>query len=610
MKRLGDALGRLALLLGPGGRRSAVVYLALVLVGAVVDTAAIALMLQFLRILAEPEFVFDGRVGAWVESIAGTRQGTDLLAPAAVTLIVVYLLKNAYLAFANYVNYRIVYATMQQLNVRLVRGYLNAPWSFHAGRSSSESLRTVTVQSRQSVSETLLPLLGLARESLLVGAITLWLLWLDPVATAATMLLLGALGGGYLLAISRTSRRLARVQVRSSGLALRWLQESLFGFRETRVRGVEDYFIAGYREAEGTFNRATRLNRVLRESPRFLIETLGVGAMMMIVVLVSSRAASPAQVLPTVGVFAVAAVRMLPSINHLVTLSSSVMQNWRALTVVTDELRALEGRGHGGHEDESGDRLPLTDALRFDTVTFRYDGAPDDAIRDVSLTIRRGERVAFVGPSGAGKSTLFDLLLALRAPTSGRILVDGVPIHSRPRAWQRSVGLIPQSIFLLDASIRENVAYGLDAGAIDEARVWEALEVAQLDAFVRALPDGLETRVGEQGLRISGGQRQRLGIARALYHRPAVLIMDEATAAVDNETEQEITEALRRLDGDTTMLIIAHRLSTVMHCDRLYMVEDGRISGEGSWDELRASHAGFRRMVELQEAGAAGRGSA
>ena len=297
---------------------------------------------------------------------------------------------------------------------------------------------------------------------------------------------------------------------------------------------------------------------------------------------------------------AVAIVRLMPSFTKISSNFASLKWGERALAVVYDDIRDLEAKEREFRRKQAeglSKPLPFEHELRLENISYSYPGSAESALIDVSLSIPKNASVGFVGPSGAGKTTIVDVILGLLEPMSGRILVDGVDIQDRVANWQRKIGYIPQTIYLTDDTIRKNVAFGLDDGEIDDDLVWEAIDAAQLRELVNSLPDGLDTIVGERGVRLSGGQRQRVGIARALYHKPQVLVMDEATSALDNQTERHIVDALDNIRGSRTMIMIAHRLSTVQNCDTLYYLDEGRLKAQGTYEELLATTPEFAAMA-------------
>ncbi len=338
----------------------------------------------------------------------------------------------------------------------------------------------------------------------------------------------------------------------------------------------------------------------LTDIPRYVLEVVFYVGVALLTVVVY-RSTSSDQVVAELALFVAAGFRVLPSMIRMLSSVSGVRTGRRGLDLVVDDLRSLPQTDLV--EAASSQRLPLTKSLRFEHVSFRYPTSEVDVLRDVDFEVPAGAYAAFVGPSGTGKSTLVDVLLGLHHLDRGKVLVDGVDTSTELPSWQRSIGLVPQDVYLLDSSLRANIAFGEPLDEVDEERVAEAVTLAQLDSLVDELPAGLETFVGERGVRISGGQRQRIGIARALYRRPSILVLDEATSALDNETERRIIETIESLQGSLTIVVVAHRLSTVRNCDQLVFLEAGTVSSIGTFDEVEASNPTFATLVRLGRLG-------
>jgi ATP-binding cassette subfamily C protein len=315
---------------------------------------------------------------------------------------------------------------------------------------------------------------------------------------------------------------------------------------------------------------------------------------MFFVLLVTAGGGTGPESVPLLGLYAYAGFRVIPSANRIVFLLSEIRFGRAALDRVRGDLALIARNVPGGAAEPSDSDLRFEERLDLERVSYTYEQGAGPVITDLSLTIRRGESIGIVGATGAGKSTLVDLVVGLLEPTAGRLAVDGVDIRTRLASWQRHIGYVPQSAFLIDDTLRRNIAFGIPDREIDERRVQAATQRAQLESLVASLPEGLATTVGERGVRLSGGERQRVGIARALYHEPAVLVFDEATSALDSRTEAELTRAIEALRGDTTLVLVAHRLSSVRHCDRLVLLRDGRIADSGTFDELMTRNADFR----------------
>jgi ABC-type multidrug transport system fused ATPase/permease subunit len=364
-------------------------------------------------------------------------------------------------------------------------------------------------------------------------------------------------------------------------MIIQHLQQGLGGVKDVKILGREDYFISEYSEQLTGSAAVVRRYNVSQMMPRTGLEILTITGLAVLVSTMVVSGEDLSNVLPVLGLFGAAAFRLVPAVSRMVTMVQTIAIN---RPIVNELFHDLSLRASNSPKRQNHDGFDQE--VEVNDLSFKYETAPTNALSNVSLRVKRGEAVGLVGPSGSGKSTLVDVLLGLMAPASGAVLVDGVNVQDRIRWWQDQIGYVPQSIFLTDDTLRRNVAFGLPKGAIDDAAVDAAIRAAQLEEFVKTLPLGLETVVGERGVRLSGGQRQRIGIARALYHNPDVLVLDEATSSLDTETEHGVMQAVQALQGEKTVIIVAHRLSTVEYCDRLYRLESSRIVDEGTFEEV------------------------
>jgi ABC-type multidrug transport system fused ATPase/permease subunit len=357
------------------------------------------------------------------------------------------------------------------------------------------------------------------------------------------------------------------------GLRIQHIQQGMGGVKDIKLLGRADNFLDEYQVHNTGSAQAGEYQLTLHALPRLCLELLGVTGLAILVLAMVYEEKSLEAVLPTLGLFAAAAFRLMPSVNRVLSSIQSFRYAGPAIDILHKELSLANGTPAQAPSEVQP--IPFQQSLAVDLVTFSYPSTEAQALKGVDLTIRRGTSVGLIGTTGSGKSTLVDIILGLLAPTKGVVRVDGVDIQSNLRGWQDQIGYVPQSIFLTDDTLRRNIAFGINAKLIDENAVWRALKSAQLDEFVKGLPDGLNTFVGERGVRLSGGQRQRIGIARALYYDPQILVLDEATSSLDMKTEQGVMDAVRSLHGKKTIIIVAHRLSTVEQCDRLYRLEQG-----------------------------------
>jgi ATP-binding cassette subfamily C protein len=495
----------------------------------------------------------------------------------ALLLLAVYLVKNTYLAVLSVLQARYVFNRQVRIGGRLLEAYLHSPYPFHLQRNTAELLRNVNTEAMQVVGAGLMPLMLLTMEGLTVAAILLLLLAVEPLASLVALVILGGTTVLFLRLVRRRVQHHGEQIQFHYGKMIQAVNEGLGGIKVTKVLGRERQFLHTYAGHAGLYARAGRVRQVLIEVPRLFLETAAVGGLLGVAVLLLAQGRPTTEIVPTLALLAVAVVRMLPSFNRITGAITMIRFGRFAIGVVHDDLQLLASGGPAAPPAP----LPFREEVRLEDVSYMYPGAAEPSLSGVSLEIPRGSVVGFVGPTGAGKTTLVDVILGLLDPSDGRVLVDGQDLRGHEADWQRQAGYVPQDVYLSDDTIRRNVAFGLADDEIDEGAVWRAVDAAQAREFVERLPQGLDTLVGERGVRLSGGQRQRLGIARALYHDPEVLVLDEATSALDHDTERAVMEAVEHLRGSRTILLIAHRLSTVESCDRVVEVRSGRV-GQGA----------------------------
>lgn len=488
-------------------------------------------------------------------------------------------------------------ATATAVSTRALRAYISAPYVFHLRRHSAE-----LTQNLMTAVPALVGMFDavviLVTESLVVGSL---FVLLCRVAWFETMVATVVIVAPLLPFVQMSRRAYTRLGATNYALGLtlhRTLDQAFGAMKELKVLGRERFF---HDQAERTLRQRAGVgtrHAALENVPRLLTETSFIVGMLVLVIVLAGRPALGSGLLPFVGLYAYAGFRIVPAAHRIALQVSTIHYAlsvtsglWRDLTTLSSD------EAPSSVPDES--RLPFREAIHFERVSYVYPQADAPTLRDLDVTVRHGACVGIVGATGAGKSTLIDLMLGLLAPTSGRITVDGRPVAAELRRWQRQLGYVPQSPFFIDDTLRRNIAMGLPDAQIDDARIWTSVRAAQLDALIASLPDGLDTIIGERGVRLSGGERQRVSVARALYHDPDVLVFDEATSSLDPGTERELTRAIELLRGRKTIIIIAHRLSTVEHCDRLLLLGDGEVSADGSYAELLRTSAAFRALAAL-----------
>ena len=560
----------------------------LMVIGGLLETFSVSLVFPFMNAVLEPEATMEKWYAKLVCDVFQLQSPRTFLIVVAILLAGVYILKNLYLLLEYNVQYRFVYGNMRAMKSRVLDSYLRRPYEDFLHLNSSEILRTIggDVDSTFAI---LLNLLGVFTELVVSGMLAVTVFMMARFITFCMVIMMSVL----ILIISYVIRPALRKAGETQRLAAtemnKWMLQSVQGIKEVKITGKEAYFQGNFDVCGNEYVNAMRKSAVLGMTPRFFIEAFSMSTMFLIVALLIYRGGSLEALVPMLTAVGMAAIRLLPAVNRIMGGIASAANYEPMLDKLIDSLSAIEGAGGvsldgtlrtGGEAEKKADIAPLRSELDFHEISYHYPDAEDNVLTDASMTVRRGESVGIVGGSGAGKTTAIDILLGLLRPQKGQVLIDGTDIFADMRGWHEQIGYIPQMIFMLDDTIRNNVCFGEREENISDERLWRALEEASLADFVRTLPHGLDTEIGERGIRLSGGQRQRIGIARALYRDPAVLVFDEATSALDNETESEIMESINRLQGQKTMIIIAHRLTTIENCDHIYRVENGRISQE------------------------------
>lgn len=590
-------------LLGPSRRRRfmAVGLLSVLVSG--LEAVSALLVLMILRFVLEPDVVPDFPVVGDVTRYFPGMSYEQLVLIATGVFAVFFLVRGALFLFQQYALTKVAENTGVALASRLVRGYLRMPYEFHLQRNSSELVRSAYDDVQQVVTGVFTPMATLVAEIIMTVALLTVLVLASVQATVVAAVVFGLVVGVTLAVVQPRLKTRGQQRQRAAHNALQHLQQGFGGLRDITILGKEDVFGQDFDDARQEMAEAQYHRAVLGLVPRVTMET-GFLLLVLAALALAIATGEVAGILSTLGVFAYAGLRLQPSLQKIANAASSVRYAEAAIDSLSADL-ALLAAGLSEHSDQDRDPhpLPFRKQVELRGVRFRYDGAPRDALRGIDVTIARGESIGIAGATGGGKTTLLDILCGLLQPTSGSVLVDGVDIRGRTRAWQRNVGVVHQNSFLIDDTIRRNIALGVADHHIDQALIQSCIDTAQLRTLVEQLPDGEETRVGERGIRLSGGQRQRITLARALYRRPAVLVLDEGTAALDAETERAIVRGIEKLAGDTTIIMVAHRLTTIEQCDRILFLEDGRVAASGPFSELIRSSASFRRMARGSSAG-------
>jgi ATP-binding cassette, subfamily B, bacterial PglK len=568
----------------PKQRRGAVALFALVLVGTALETFSVGLVVPALAFMTQGASTPGPRMTRWLEWL-GNPSANALILLVLLALLAVYAVKSVFLLFVAYCQSRFVSATQASTSRRLFSLYIAQPWTFHLQRHSAELMRTIN-ESQEFAHICGLFLMTVSEGLVLIGLVGL-LLWFEPTGALVVAGMLGAAAWLFQTIARPRAMLWANAQRHHAKMVIKHVQQGLGGVKDVKIRGCEQEFLSQFRHHSDGQARMAALQSLVSQVPRLWFELLAVAALLLLTAVMVWQGTPSTRLLPMLGLFATVAFRMLPSVNHMTASIQRLRHSHAMLAGLFSELSLEKTRPSGPHTAP----LPFRESIVLEDVSFRYPSGHENVLEAVSISIPHGSSVGFVGGSGAGKSTLIDVILGLLPPASGRVTVDGRDIQDNLRSWQDSIGYVSQSIYLCDDSIRRNVAFGVREQDIDNAAVKRALKAAQLDTFVDSLPAGGNTFVGERGVRLSGGQRQRIGIARALYHDPKVLVLDEATSALDTQTEQDVMAAVNALHGTKTLIIIAHRLSTVAGCDMLYRLDNGRVVQSGSYAEVVLSGA-------------------
>ncbi len=580
-----DSIKKLLMLFNKKEKKRLLVLFFMMIVAAIFETIGIGMIVPVVGVLTNPGIIKDQAALSYLFNLFNFQSTSAFIVFTVVVLLAVFVLKNLYLLFFNYAQIRVILNQQVKLSRRLFKEYLTKPYTFHLQRNTAELLRNVNSEVSRVFNGIIISGFQLFTELLVTTFILLLLLVTAPIATITASILLGGSVFLFFRFFRKKISYMGAEQQKLSSSMIKWVNQGLGASKEVKVSGREDFFINAYTNKSQISANNNRYMSILNQVPRIFIETLLVAIILITMLIIVFQDMNTTNLVSTMALFAMAAFRLMPSITRIVALITTIRYSQPALTIVYKDLflnkeQAISANINSNNEIVKKDRSDRTfiDSIQLSDVSFRYPNQKEFSVKDVSLTIPIGHSVAFIGESGAGKTTLVDIILGLFRPEKGSIYVDDKNLFDQKALWQQKIGYIPQSIFLSDDSIRANVAFGIEADEIDDDEVWRALDQAQLKEFVEGLPKKLEASVGERGVRLSGGQRQRIGIARALYHNPEILFMDEATSALDNETEKEIMKAIDGLKGEKTLIIIAHRLTTIENCDIVFRLNKGRLA--------------------------------
>lgn len=553
----------------------------LMLIGGILEALGIAILAPIMQIVVDPQKVEESKYLSALYHGLNLSSTTQLAEVIMASLILVFIIKNLVLFLINVVQLRFTYTNQFATSRRMMINFMLRPYEYYLNADTSVIQRSIT-SDVNNMYALILSILQLTSEIIVFICLVAFLLRMDASMTLTIALLLVTV-----LLIIKFVIKPVMVNAGQdnqdyySGL-YKWINESVTGIKEIKIANKENYFINGYADCGAGYVYAVQKYNLYNSTPRLLIETIAVAGMIGYMLLVMMRGTSLSTLLPQLTVLMAAATRLLPSANRINNYLTSIAYFEPFMMNVTDNLQQ---EIHDGSVSYNSDdyrkkkevtKLPVKEHIEMTDICYKYPNTDSYILNKAAMSIPVGKSVGIVGTSGAGKTTIVDVLLGLLKPESGKIYADGADVMQNYQGWLKNIGYIPQTIFMVDSTIRKNVAFGYPDDEIDDNKVWNALKEASLDEFVKNLPEGLDTQIGERGIRLSGGQRQRIGIARALFEDPEVLVLDEATSALDNETEAAIMDSINRLHGKKTLIIIAHRLQTIEKCDMVYRIEDGK----------------------------------
>lgn len=576
---------------------------AVVVIAAIAAVAMLLSIMPFLTVLSNPPSIHDNATLSRVYELGGFGSDYDFLIALAFTSITIIVLANLLQLLKIYAIGRFVSMRTYSISTRLLEKYLRQPYIFFLNKNTGELGKQILSESQQVVDLAIKPAIDAFAALVTVLFIVVALLYLEPVISLSAFGIMGTLYGVIIYSTRTLANRLGEVRKDANAASFKIANEAMAGIKELKVSGRERH----YRDlfARPALQKADSQRQIyqITQSPQYIIHTIMFGGIIILCLVQMMRADAQsgsglAAIVPTIGLLAFAGQRLLPELSMLFRSATMLAYAGPAVETVHRDL-VLDSTGEV-LPHRAPEALRLRERLSFEGVFFRYPGAERLGLTDVSLVIRAGERIGIVGSTGSGKTTLANIMLGLIAPTGGHLAVDGQPVTPQNvRAWQQAIGYVPQEIFLTDLTVRENIAFGLPRDQIDEARVLESARTARIHDFIlEELQDGYDTIVGERGIRLSGGQRQRIGIARALYSQADLVLFDEATSALDNATEKDVMRSIEALPGDKTLVMIAHRLSSLSGCDRILVLKQGEIVGFDSWEALERNCLEFREMAQ------------
>lgn len=561
-------------------KKTGMLVVVMIIIGSFLEMLGVSAILPFVEAILTPEEVINKwYIRPFLELFNVTDTGATIIL-IGIGIIFVYFIKNLYLYLSLIVQTIYRSKIQKNLSTKMLKTYMERPYEYFVNINTAEVIRGigVDVTGVYNLMDNLFRFIGELFTALLIS---IFIIYTDAFMALCIIVIAGACFAVITLGLKKKTKYLGEQKQITDTARGNCAYQAIMGFKEIKVTQTTDYFVNAYDEAYEKQRNAEVKNEYIANIPEKLIEAMCVAVLIGVICVKIAMGTDMTGFVPKLGAFAVAAFRLLPSVSRMTRyMNGIIFHNTFLQSVYKNLLEINEYKGEikeNAVSDEDGTKeKTFHEELVIENVDWQYAGAEKYVLKDLSLTVKRGEAVALIGASGAGKTTLADVILGLLKPEKGSVIVDGMDVFSNPKSWSRMIGYVPQSVFLSDDTIRNNVAFGHSPAEIKDEDVWRALEQAQLKSFVEGLPEGLDTQVGERGIKFSGGQRQRVAIARALYNNPDIIVLDEATSALDNETEKAVMEAIDALQGHKTLIIVAHRLTTIRNCDKIYEITDGK----------------------------------
>lgn len=555
-----------------------IILFVLIFGGALLETLGVALIMPFISVVATPDSIFEQPIMTYIYNLFNMETANQFLILIALVLIVVYVVKNIYLFVMYKLEFRFVYNNQMRLSAKLMDCYLKKSYEYHANKNSAEIVRSVTTDVNQ-LFQLVLNVVLLITEILVVICVGTVLIVIEPVMTISTIILIAFILFIFIISYRKSLKEAGKKNQINHGAMIKWINQALGGIKEIKVMKREQFFIDSYSDAAIKVAESQRKSSFLTQIPKLFIEAISICAILVVISVMLYSGKDMSEMLPQLSAFAIAAFRIMPSFNRITMYYNAVVFYTPSIDLVYRDLKGNDGKDSTENNVSHDKKIKMkqSDSIKITDISYRYPNTQKYVLDKASFEIPIKKSVAIVGMSGAGKTTFADIVLGLLKPSEGKITVNGINIHENLKEWSKKLGYIPQTIYLCDDTIKNNIAFGIKEDTVDEKKVLTALEKAQLLDFVQSLPDGIHTEIGERGVRLSGGQRQRIGIARAFYNEPEIFVLDEATSALDNDTEAAVMEAINAIKSEKTLIIIAHRLSTIQKCDLIYKVDGGHI---------------------------------